>query len=296
MYEPQKPAIKSINLPAILNSITGGCGQKPGLKIQEDVHMYSYEEKIKAVKLLIKYDKCYAQVMRELGYLDRKSLTAWYKQYLSNGDLIKECERKAKFSEEEKYRAVNHYLEHGKCVRRTTRILGYPSRPTLDKWILELAPEQKKYCRSGNALIKYTREQKEAAVIALCSREKSAREVANEIGITCERLYSWKNQLLKKGWNRTMPKKDKVSPKVKTNISDDQAKLLLKEKDVLLKQVEELKKDIYHLQLERDILEKAAEIIKKDKGISIKTLSNSEKAMAINALRENFFKRFIDNS
>ena len=34
----------------------------------------------------------------------------WYKQYLSNGDLIKECERKAKFSEEEKYRAVNHYL------------------------------------------------------------------------------------------------------------------------------------------------------------------------------------------
>ena len=175
-----------------------------------------------------------------------------------------------------------------------------------------MAPEQKKYCRSGNALIKYTREQKEAAVIALCSimeergrfsffsidaaGEKSAREVANEIGITCERLYSWKNQLLKKGWNRTMPKKDKVSPKVKTNISDDQAKLLLKEKDVLLKQVEELKKDIYHLQLERDILEKAAEIIKKDKGISIKTLSNSEKAMAINALRENFFKRFIDNS
>lgn len=44
--------------------------------------MYSYEEKIKAVKLLIKYEKCYAQVMRELGYPDRKSLMAWYKQYL----------------------------------------------------------------------------------------------------------------------------------------------------------------------------------------------------------------------
>jgi transposase-like protein len=57
--------------------------------------MYSYEEKIKAVKLLIKYDRCYAQVMREFGYPDRKSLMAWYKQYLSNVDLIKECERKA---------------------------------------------------------------------------------------------------------------------------------------------------------------------------------------------------------
>lgn len=30
--------------------------------------MYSYEEKIRAVKLLIKYEKCYAQIMRELVY------------------------------------------------------------------------------------------------------------------------------------------------------------------------------------------------------------------------------------
>ena len=103
--------------------------------------MYSYEEKIKAVKLLIKYDKCYSQVMRELSYQDRKSLMAWYKQYLSNGDLTKECERKTNFSEEEKHSAVNYYLEHGKCLRRTVRKFGYPSKPTLDKWILELAPD-----------------------------------------------------------------------------------------------------------------------------------------------------------
>ena len=36
----------------------------------------------------------------------------------------------------------------------------------LDKWILELKPEEKKYCRSGGYNVKYTREQKEEAVIS----------------------------------------------------------------------------------------------------------------------------------
>lgn len=49
-------------------------------------------------------------------------------------------------------------------------------------------------------------------------------------------------------------------------------------------QVDEFQKEIYRLQLERDVLETAAEVIKKDKGISLKTLTNREKAIVINAL------------
>ena len=41
--------------------------------------MYSEEEREKAIKLYIKYDKCTADVIHELGYLDRKTLTGWYK-------------------------------------------------------------------------------------------------------------------------------------------------------------------------------------------------------------------------
>ena len=40
------------------------------------------------------------------------------------------------------------------------------------------------------------------------------------------------------------------------------------------------------LKVERDIYEKAAELIKKDQGISIQTFTNREKAIIINALRE----------
>ena len=39
--------------------------------------MYSREERTKAIELYIKYDRCAADVARELGYPDRKSLVSW---------------------------------------------------------------------------------------------------------------------------------------------------------------------------------------------------------------------------
>ncbi len=44
--------------------------------------MYSREERMKAIELYIKYDRCAADVARELGYPDRKSLVSWYEAYL----------------------------------------------------------------------------------------------------------------------------------------------------------------------------------------------------------------------
>lgn len=250
--------------------------------------MFSYEERIKAVKLLLQYDKSYATVIRELGYPSRRALTNWYEEYIKNGDLHKDYIKESKYSDEDRRKAVDYYLEHGRCVSRTVKALGYPSRPELDKWIYEIAPEKKHHCRSGGSLVKYTHKQKEQAVISLCSRSKSAREVANEIGVSREVLYNWKRQLLSEGRERTMTKKDKVSKASTNNEHEDQTNDLLTEKEHLTKQVDELQKQVYRLQLERDILEKAAEIIKKEKGISITTLTNREKAIVINALRERY--------
>ena len=44
--------------------------------------MYTKEQRIKALKLYIKYGLKAAPVIHELGYPDRKSLPIWYKQYL----------------------------------------------------------------------------------------------------------------------------------------------------------------------------------------------------------------------
>ncbi len=52
--------------------------------------MYSYEQRIKAVELLIQYDMSYAAVVRELGYPNNvHSLRNWYKEYNDKGDLNK---------------------------------------------------------------------------------------------------------------------------------------------------------------------------------------------------------------
>lgn len=53
-------------------------------------------------------------------------------------------------------------------------------------------------------------------------------------------------------------------------------------------EVERLRKEVYRLQLEKDILEKAAQIIKKEKGINLNELTNKEKTILIDALKEKY--------
>jgi putative transposase len=102
--------------------------------------VYSYEERMKAVQLYIKYGLSAADAIRELGYPHHNTLVMWYKEYVENGDLHKKCKTKPRFTREEKRKAVDHYFEHGRYLRRTVRVLGYPSKTTLAKWIDELAP------------------------------------------------------------------------------------------------------------------------------------------------------------
>ena len=47
----------------------------------------------------------------------------------------------------------------------------------------------------------------------------------------------------------------------------------------------DLEREVYRLRLERDILEKAGQVLKKDRGISLTALTNREKTIVIDALR-----------
>lgn len=255
--------------------------------------MFTYEQRIKAVKLLIQYDMKYTTVIRELGYPSRMALVEWYKEFKANGDLHKTFVKNSKYTDEEKKLAVDYYLDHGRCVSSTCKKLGYPSRPMLDKWISELAPEEKKHCHSGGANIKYSQEYKEQAVIALCSREQPARVIAKEYGVTRENLYNWKCQLLGKE-NVAMSKNSTSSLQKVQSVSANTTRLqseieeLQLAKDLLQQERDALEKEVYRLKLERGIYEKAAEVIKKDEGISISTLTNRKKAIIINALRNQY--------
>ena len=236
--------------------------------------MYSREKRMKAIELFIRYDQSAAAVIHELGYPDRKMLAKWYKAYLEEqemGIVRDQNARYLKYTPEQKKIAVEHYLAHGRSLARTIRALGYPSRTLLVHWCQEFAPETRK--KRVNRL-QYTKEQKQECVIALCTRSGSAEEVAREYGVSREILYNWKNDLLCREGSRILPKQKEGQ------LPDD--------RDTLLAELESLKKQVYRLQLEKDVLEMTAEILKKDPGVDRKKLTNKEKALLVGTLKNNY--------
>lgn len=232
--------------------------------------MYSSEDRIRAVKLWLKYDKSPTAVVVELGYPSTKMLRRWGKEYLQEQEtgVSNRRQRKGKYSDEQKQEAVDHYLAHGRCLSRTIRALGYPCQEILSRWCEETAPGRRKHNRSR---VQFSREQKQEAVIALCSRTGSAKDIAKAHGVTREALYNWKHALLGKEVPVARLKK---TPEAVPN-----------DKDQLLSEIAVLKEQVRRLKLEKDILEAAAALIKKDPGVDLSDLSNHEKTVLVGALK-----------
>ncbi len=95
--------------------------------------MYSYAERMRAVKLYIKYDLNVAATLRELGYPSKNALKQWYVEYMEDGGLHKHFAKKSKYSPSQKKAAVAYYMEHGRSISRTIRAIGYPCRDVLTR-------------------------------------------------------------------------------------------------------------------------------------------------------------------
>lgn len=157
--------------------------------------MYSYEDRMKAVRLYITYGKHTAAVIRELGYPSRKNLVRWYRAYVEAGDLPKRYRSKPRYTPEQKHAAVAHYFDHGRCLAGTCRALDYPSREVLASWVDELRPGMRQVVTSTNASVPLTPERKRLAVSDLCERQGSALKVAKKVGVSRPMLYKWKDEL-----------------------------------------------------------------------------------------------------
>jgi len=97
-------------------------------------------------------------------------------------------------------------------------------------------------------------------------------------------VYNWAWDLLGKGNVSPMPKKKPDT----TAVTQETVDSLKQEIVQLHNEAEDLKRQVYRLQLEKDVLEKAAEIFKKDEGVSLEKLINREKAIVIGALRSKY--------
>lgn len=238
--------------------------------------MFSYEDRIKAVKLYLKCES-WAVTIRILGYPSVGALRQWVKEYSMNGDLRKTRTRKPKYSEDQIQYAVKYYLTHGCNIAKTVRDLGYPNRHYLKNWLINRVPDFKCSCRQGKSLVHLSEKDKFDAVTELCSKEETAQAVAEKYGVKRMTLYNWKRSLLGDKEVQPLRKSKKITA---TNLHDE-----IKELNI---QAEELRRQVYQLQLEKDVLETAAEIIKKDQGISLKTLTNREKTIVIDTLRDKY--------
>ncbi len=213
--------------------------------------MYSYEDRLRAVRLYLKLGKRIGATTRQLGYPTKNALKSWHREFEQCRDLRSGYVRsQSRYSSEQKKAAVDHYLSHARCAAATLRALGYPCRGTLAAWIEELHPKLgKRIVGRVAGSVPKSQETKQAAVIELCIREESARAVAQKAGVSRPTLYNWKNQLLGPEAPASMKRQSKPAPD--------------HERARLEQQVESLRRDIRKLQLEHDILKKANELIKK---------------------------------
>ena len=208
--------------------------------------MYSYEDRLRAVRLYIKLGKRVGLTIRQLGYPTKNALKSWHREFEQRLDLPTGYVRRPRYSKAQTERAVQHYLDNGRCLAATIRVLGYPSRTLLSAWVHEPHPQ------AGTRIVGPSRELppavKQAAVLALCMRQASAKSVAQELGVSRPTLYNWKHRLLGHDAPASMKRQQDSPPG--------------SERAELEQQLEALRRDIRRLQLEHDLLKKANELLK----------------------------------
>jgi putative transposase len=123
--------------------------------------------------------------------------------------------------------------------------LGYPVRESLRSWIHELHPELHARVAGRSNGVARPPAMKQAAVIALCTRQGGAHAVAQELGVCRPTLYNWKNQLLGREAPASMKRTNQSPPSQK--------------RDELERQMESLRREVRQLRLEQDLLNKANE-------------------------------------
>ena len=104
-------------------------------------------------------------------------------------------------------------------------------------------------------MVEYPQEKKKQSVTDLCARQGSAQEIAAAHGVSRVSLYKWKKQLIGEERHSAIPTR-------KNMVSEDVAALEKRIED-LQAQEATLTEKLHRAQLEYDILEKAAEILKK---------------------------------
>ena len=188
-----------------------------------------------------------------------------------------------KYSTEEKQQAIDLYFKNGCNMKKTVRELGYGSATGILRWLRETVPDKVSKPVQRKWKVDYPEEIKQAAVIDLCESNSSTADIAEKYGISRATLYEWKVHYIGKG--NCILKQQKLNSK---EYYINEINRLKEEKRLVEQELKKTQAELYRAHLEKDVYEKAAEILKKEMGDNLKEFSNQEKAMVIMALRDKY--------
>lgn len=161
--------------------------------------MYSYEDRIRAVRFYINCGYNAAYTVNKLGYPDVTCLKYWYREYTQSNDLHQGRKKVSKFSDQEKRAAVDYYFSHGKNIQKTVKELGYPSRPLLAAWVKELCPAEERRCKTYKPYVRYSQEEIIQAVTESCKGNIPISKIAEIYNVTPSTVSVWRKNLLGEG-------------------------------------------------------------------------------------------------
>lgn len=237
--------------------------------------MYSREEKERAIQAYFNHGSNATLTVRELGYPTVPALIKWVNQY-NPPNKTKTVISRRRYNEEEIQLAIDYYFENGCNVKKTVRELGYGSETGLLTWLRKRVPD--KVSKPGERAYRpaYSQKIKENAILDLISGQYTGKEICEKYGISDASLYEWKLQYIGTGCTEMKTKTNSNTEDLTQEVAE-----LKRQKELLEKELEAAKRELYRAHLEKDIYETAAEVLKKELGIDFKYLKNWEKAMVI---------------
>ena len=151
--------------------------------------------------------------------------------------------------------------------------MGYPSNPMLYHWRKKYpeyydVPSQKHWKQAPIKL-------KHSVIKRCLIQGEPVKLVAEEIGYTPSLIYKWIREYREKGYFSHMKKtiaNIDVNPTDITSVED----------------INQLKAQMFDMQMEIDILKETINVLKKDPGIDQTALTNREKAVIIDALKNKY--------
>ncbi|MBS6344422.1 MAG: IS3 family transposase [Bifidobacterium pseudolongum] len=255
---------------------------------------YSREQRLRAVRLYEQYDRSAASVISELGYPSRPMLARWHRAWVEAGrDDGRPLDdgRGERYTPEQKRAAVDHYLRHGRCLRRTLRALGYPSHEVLARWIDELEPGRRRLRRAP--VDEATRRR---AVVRYACGEATSRRIGEELGVSADVVRNWKHTMLshddKERRMRDEDARRKPEPAQEDPTPSSGAcrpiEDMRRERDELVSQVAALRAERLELEIELEAIRYTKELLGKGPGADPDNLTNAERTRLVLHLADRF--------